>query len=150
MFKQIDYTMVIVSDMERSVEFYRDKLGIPLKFQSPDWTEFQTGTTTLALHGGGVPPTTSGRRSATKQAGTCSIGFNVEDVDKTYEELKGQGHSLRDAANAKRRRGNQARRLHRSGRTADLLCASDRAIPRRAGASPSNAAGGKPTFLTAR
>ena len=44
MFKQIDYTMVVVSDMERSVEFYRDKLGIPLKFQSPDWTEFQTGT----------------------------------------------------------------------------------------------------------
>ena len=56
MFKQIDYTMVVVSDMQRSVEFYRDKLGIPLKFQSPDWTEFQTGTTTLALHGGGSRP----------------------------------------------------------------------------------------------
>ena len=53
MFKQIDYTMVIVSDMARSIEFYRDKLGIPLKFESPDWTEFLTGTTTLALHGGG-------------------------------------------------------------------------------------------------
>jgi lactoylglutathione lyase len=49
MFTQIDYTMVVVSDMQRSVEFYRDLLGIPLKFQSPDWTEFQTGTTTLAL-----------------------------------------------------------------------------------------------------
>ena len=56
MFKQIDYTMVVVSDMQRSVEFYRDKLGIPLKLQSPDWTEFQTGTTTLALHGGGIAP----------------------------------------------------------------------------------------------
>jgi catechol 2,3-dioxygenase-like lactoylglutathione lyase family enzyme len=54
MFKQLDYTMIIVSDMHRSVEFYRDKLGLPLKFQSPDWTEFATGTTTLALHGGGV------------------------------------------------------------------------------------------------
>lgn len=54
MLKQIDYTMVIVSDMNRSVEFYRDKLGIPLKFESPDWTEFQTGATTLALHGGGI------------------------------------------------------------------------------------------------
>ena len=41
MFKQIDYTMVVVSDMQRSVEFYRDKLGIPLKFQTPDWTEFR-------------------------------------------------------------------------------------------------------------
>jgi lactoylglutathione lyase len=73
MFKQIDYTMIIVSDMERSVEFYRDKLGIPLKFQSPDWTEFATGTTTLALHGGGVraehPPT----GDPSKAAGACSM-----------------------------------------------------------------------------
>jgi len=91
MFKQIDYTMIIVSDMERSVEFYRDKLGIPLKFQSPDWTEFATGTTTLALHGGGVraehPPT----GDPSKAAGACSIGFNVDDVDKTYEDLKARG-----------------------------------------------------------
>jgi len=91
MFKQIDYTMVVVSDMARSVEFYRDRLGIPLKFESPDWTEFQTGTTTLALHGGGVTPATPPAGDPTKQAGSCSIGFNVADVDKTYEELKTKG-----------------------------------------------------------
>lgn len=91
MFKQIDYTMVVVSEMQRSVEFYRDKLGIPLKFQSPDWTEFQTGATTLALHGGGVIGTAPPAGDPTKQAGSCSIGFNVEDVDKTYEELKAKG-----------------------------------------------------------
>ena len=90
MFTQLDYTLVIVSDMARSVELYRDKLGIPLKFQSPDWTEFQTGATTLALHGGGVSQQTpEGDRS--KIAGTCSIGFNVEDVDKTYKELQAKG-----------------------------------------------------------
>jgi lactoylglutathione lyase len=82
--------MVVVSDMDRSVEFYRDRLGIPLKFQTPDWTEFQTGTTTLALHGGGVAATVPPAGDPTKQAG-CSIGFNVEDVDKTYEELKSKG-----------------------------------------------------------
>ncbi len=90
MFKQIDYTMVMVSDMARSIEFYRDKLGIPLKFESPDWTEFLTGTTTLALHGGGIKREPQAG-SADKDAGTCSIGFNVEDVDKTYEELKAKG-----------------------------------------------------------
>ena len=91
MFNQIDYTMVVVSDMNRSVEFYRDKLGIPLKFQSPDWTEFQTGTTTLALHGGGIARTGQPAGDPSKQAGTCSIGFNVENVDQTYEELKSKG-----------------------------------------------------------
>lgn len=89
MFSQLDYTMVIVSDMSRSVEFYRDKLGIPLKFESPEWTEFVTGTTTLALHGGGITKAASGDQS--KMAGTCSIGFNVEDLDKTYQELQGKG-----------------------------------------------------------
>ena len=91
MFQQIDYTMVVVSDMQRSVEFYRDKLGIPLKFQSPEWTEFATGTTTLALHGGGVVPSTPPAGDPTKTAGSCSIGFNVTDVDKTYEELQARG-----------------------------------------------------------
>lgn len=91
MFKQLDYAMVVVSDMARSVQFYRDTLGIALKFESPDWTEFLTGTTTLALHGGGVPQQHSGPPSEGKPAGGCSIGFNVEDVDKTYEELKAKG-----------------------------------------------------------
>jgi len=91
MFKQIDYTMVVVSDMARSVEFYRDKLGIPLKFQSPEWTEFATGATTLALHGGGVPATHPPAGDPSKTAGACSIGFNVDDVDKTYEDLKAKG-----------------------------------------------------------
>lgn len=90
MLKQIDYAMIIVSNMERSIEFYRDSLGIPLKFQSPDWTEFQTGTTTLALHGGGVPRERKGG-NADKDAGTCSIGFNVSDLDQTYEDLKSKG-----------------------------------------------------------
>lgn len=91
MFKQIDYTMVMVSDMPRSVEFYRDILGIPLKFQSPEWTEFATGSTTLALHGGGTPREYQDTGDQSKVAGTCSIGFNVADVDKTYEDLKAKG-----------------------------------------------------------
>ncbi len=91
MFKQIDYTMIVVSDMQRSVEFYRDTLGIPLKMQSPEWTEFDTGATTLALHGGGTPKEYHDTGDQSKTAGACSIGFNVDDVDKTYEELKAKG-----------------------------------------------------------
>ena len=90
MFRNLDYTMVMVSDMSRSVAFYRDLLGLPLKFESPDWSEFATGTTTLALHGGGVKqerPT----GDPSKAAGACSIGFNVAEVDKTFEELKAKG-----------------------------------------------------------
>ena len=91
MLKQIDYAMVIVSDMKRSVEFYRDTLGIPLKFESPEWTEFDTGITTLALHGGGVAQEYQDTGDQSKTAGTCSLGFNVDNLDQTYEDLKAKG-----------------------------------------------------------
>jgi len=92
MLKKMDYVMVIVSDMNRSVEFYRDKLGIPLKFQSPDWTEFLTEGTTLALHGGGkAAQPTSGPPDQSAKAATCSFGFNVANVDQTYADLSSKG-----------------------------------------------------------
>jgi catechol 2,3-dioxygenase-like lactoylglutathione lyase family enzyme len=92
MFKQVDYVMVTVSDMSRSIEFYRDKLGFPLKFESKDWTEFQTGPTTLALHGGGIPrPASPGGSPEQPCAGTCSIGFTVQDVEQSFNELKAKG-----------------------------------------------------------
>ena len=78
--------------MTRSVEFYRDKLGLPLKFESKDWTEFETGATTLALHRGAAATATSkdaGRREL--YAGTCCIGFNVDNLEKTFEDLKSRG-----------------------------------------------------------
>src|SRR5262245_54490499 len=81
-------TMVMVSDMDRSVRFYRDTLGLKLRFQSPEWSEFDAGSTTLALHGGGVPAPPQGREQI---AGRATIGFGVENVDKTFEELKGKG-----------------------------------------------------------
>lgn len=90
MFQQVDYIMVIVSDMKRSVEFYRDTLGIPLKFESPEWTEFQTGATTLALHGGGTPKA-RGEEKSEKFAGTCSIGFSVSDLETVFHNLKSKG-----------------------------------------------------------
>ncbi len=47
---RLDYAIKFVGDMDSAVEFYRDALGLPLKFQSPFWSEFETGETTLALH----------------------------------------------------------------------------------------------------
>lgn len=74
--------------MARSVQFYRDKLGIPLRFESPEWTEFETGSTTLALHGGGKA---GGGESQELTAGSSSIGFYVENLQQTHDELKAKG-----------------------------------------------------------
>ncbi len=39
-----------VSDMARAVEFYRDTLGLTLRFESPHWTELEVGGAVVALH----------------------------------------------------------------------------------------------------
>ena len=39
---RVSYAIVFVSDMKRSVSFYRDVCGLPLKFETPGWTEFAT------------------------------------------------------------------------------------------------------------
>src|SRR5215469_8703101 len=83
-----DYIIVYVSDMQRSTNFYRDVLGLPLKFSSPGWTEFNTGETTIALH------TTGGQTSSSQPglppAGQAQIGFMVDDLQGIYETLKAQ------------------------------------------------------------
>ena len=50
---RVNYAIVFVSDMSRSVAFYRDAVGLPLRFESPGWTEFATEGATLALHASG-------------------------------------------------------------------------------------------------
>lgn len=87
-FQKPDYITVYVSDMQRSIAFYRDVLGLPLKSSSSGWTEFNTGSTTLALHSTGdnkLPPM-PGR----PPAGLAHLGFTVADIQATYEELKAQ------------------------------------------------------------
>lgn len=57
------------------------KIGLKLRFQSPSWSEFDTGGTTLALH----------LASPEHPAGTCQLGFGVVDLDRFYRDLSGQG-----------------------------------------------------------
>ena len=67
---KLHYAIAFVADMNVAVRFYRDTLGLPLRFQSPGWTEFETGTTTLALH----PSSEVNRPSAVQ------LGFTVPDM----------------------------------------------------------------------
>jgi lactoylglutathione lyase len=91
MFSKADYAMINVSDMGRSVAFYRDTLGLKLKFESPGWSEFDTGATTIALHKAGPARPPQAGEKGEPCAGTCSIGFTVPDVDATFKELQTRG-----------------------------------------------------------
>lgn len=78
---KLGYVIEFVGDMDRAVKFYRDVLGLPLKFQSPGWSEFSTGETLLALH----------PASDKNPPGKVEIGFNVPELQKVYEQLSAKG-----------------------------------------------------------
>ena len=83
---RISYVMVFVSDMKRAVAFYRDSLGLALRFESPEWTEFATEGATLALHAtGGSTPELS--NSHQPPAGVCRPGFRVNDLDGFHQNM---------------------------------------------------------------
>ncbi len=83
---QIQYAIVFVSDMERSILFYRDVVGASVRFESPDWTEFDTANATLALHKSTQAKTPNGPGDATA-AGQCQPGFRVEDMDAFHSRM---------------------------------------------------------------
>lgn len=83
---RVNYAIVFVSDMKRSVAFYRDVIGLPLKYETPHWTEFATDGATLALHVHEGPG--SGKDDPRQvPAGRCRPGLSVPDLDAFHEKM---------------------------------------------------------------
>ncbi len=81
----IDFTFFAVSNMEKSITFYRDVLGIPLAGLAHEgkWAEFQINPGTLAL----------GEGDFFTEPGGGMVAFAVEDAKAAVEELKQSGIS---------------------------------------------------------
>ena len=87
MLAKLTNTQVWVHDQDEALAFYRDKLGLELKFESPFWTEFATGETTLALH----------PASAENPAGSVQLGFGVDDLDDFHARREQAGIEFTEA-----------------------------------------------------
>ena len=79
-FKRLGAVILLVSDMDKSVKFYRDVLELPIKNISSDWVEFFSSGTVLALH-----PSKS--KSRTKNSGVL-VGFMVSNLEIVAKKLK--------------------------------------------------------------
>jgi predicted enzyme related to lactoylglutathione lyase len=78
---KLNYVIEFVANMDNAVKFYRDVLGLSLKFQSPAWSEFSTGQTSLSLH----------PASEKNPAGSIELGFQVANLGKFHQEMSAQG-----------------------------------------------------------
>ena len=86
MLKRIHSTFYWIKDMDEAVGFYRDVLGLDLRARyGEDWTEFEIGGSTIALHGSrGMAPPNEG----------ATVVFEVDDLDATMRALSTRGVSF--------------------------------------------------------
>lgn len=75
----IDFTFFAVSDMQKSLAFYRDVLGIPLAclVHEGTWAEFEINPGTLVL----------GQGHGFTHPGSGTVALAVKDVKDALEEL---------------------------------------------------------------
>ncbi|MBI1898289.1 MAG: VOC family protein [Acidobacteria bacterium] len=85
---RVSVIMLGVRDLERSLAFYRDRLGLNLKNQIPGFAFLDSAGTTLCLS------EPLGRTAAGQIAGATEVVFGVESVRAAYEALRARGVSF--------------------------------------------------------
>jgi catechol 2,3-dioxygenase-like lactoylglutathione lyase family enzyme len=82
------YVNVFVSDLARSVAFFRDTLGLPLQFEDERFGYASFAPKGVRL---GVARVEPGSPEAALAGRHTGIGFGVPDLRATHERLAGQG-----------------------------------------------------------
>jgi len=85
---KISNVILRVRDLVRSLEFYRDRLGMTVLGSSEAFAFLDGGGVTLALNAIGVEMEAS-------PPGLVEVVFEVEDVEATYEALSSAGVPFR-------------------------------------------------------
>jgi lactoylglutathione lyase len=87
-----DYVILIVTDLEESLEFYTQVLGLRLGHRAEEYVQLETGATRLGLYTREAMAKTLGTPLAAPapDAPGFEIGFKVPDVDAACRELVGR------------------------------------------------------------
>ncbi len=80
-FRKLGAVILLVSDMNKSVQFYKEILNIPLKKKSDEWTEFFNKETVLALH-------PAKNKEKIKSGQHILVGFSASDFEQTIRNLQ--------------------------------------------------------------
>ena len=89
---RLGHVILYVGDLEASVAFYRDVVGLPHRFTEAGYAEFGTGATRLALYERRRAEWLRGRPVAPGPAG--EIVLVVDDVDAVAAGLRERGVPL--------------------------------------------------------
>ena len=82
--KKVGNVILAVKDLSKSVEFYNQILGMPIKRQRQNWVDLGQSGALLSLH----PANESSPHSGTSVDNGVLIGLVVGDVESAVNELK--------------------------------------------------------------
>lgn len=90
----LGYAVLFVEDFDRTLAFYADMVGLPVRLRAEGYVEFAVEGAKFALLARSRVPELVGEAHAGRPspgAHEGEVAFVVEDVDRVYVELVGRG-----------------------------------------------------------
>jgi lactoylglutathione lyase len=91
---RVGYVILFVADLERSVAFYRDVLGVPFKLQGDGYVEFATQGAKFGLYDRSRLEELTGHAAEAPGSPGGEVVLLVEDVDAEAERLRAAGATI--------------------------------------------------------
>jgi len=85
--KKVGNVILAVKDLDKSIAFYHEIIGLPIKRQRRSWVDLGTSGALLSLH----PASLTAQHIGSSIENGITIGFLVGDVTSAVEELKSKG-----------------------------------------------------------
>lgn len=85
--KRVGNVILAVKDLDKSIKFYHEIIGLPIKQQRRTWVDLGSKGALLSLH----PASLTAAHMGTSIENGVAIGFLVGDVKSAVEELKSKG-----------------------------------------------------------
>ncbi len=85
--KKVGNVILAVNDLDKSLQFYHELIGLPIKNQRRSWIDLGTSGALLSLH----PASLSDQHIGGSIENGITIGFLVGDVKSAVEELRAKG-----------------------------------------------------------
>jgi len=88
--KKVGNVILAVKDIDTSIKFYHEIIGLPIKNQRRSWVDLGTSGALLSLH----PASLTEQHVGSSIENGITIGFLVGDVKSAVEELREKGVTI--------------------------------------------------------
>ena len=88
--KKVGNVILAVRDLDKSIQFYNEVIGLPIKDQRKTWVDLGTSGALLSLH----PASSTAEHVGGSIDNGISVGFLVGDIKSSLEELRSKGVTI--------------------------------------------------------